>query len=162
MFCVKCGCKLIEKPLEHEGIIPYCPNCNEYRFKMFNTAVSMIILSPDQKQTLLIKQYHQDAYILCAGYVNHSENLEETLKRELFEELGLEIKTFQYNKSLYFPKSNTLLVNFVVIVNSMDLSNISTWEVDEATWFDLHQANQFIKPNSYAQRFLNHYLKKIA
>lgn len=158
MYCNKCGTKLIDQYLEHEGMIPYCSNCNEYRFKMFNTAVSMIILSPNQDQILLIKQYQKDAYILCAGYVNHSENLEQSLQRELDEELGLHALSYHYNKSLYFPKSNTLLVNFVVIVDSMDLSKMSTWEVDEATWFSFKEAKANIKPNSYAQQFLNHFL----
>ena len=40
--CPECGAKLIELELEHEGLVPYCENCKEYRFPMFNTAVSMI------------------------------------------------------------------------------------------------------------------------
>ncbi len=159
MFCIKCGFKLIEKELEHEGIIPYCTNCQEYRFKMFNTAVSMIVVSKQQNQLLLIKQYQKDDYILCAGYVNHQETLEHALARELKEELGLNMKAYRFMKSLYFPKSNSLLVNFAVLVEDDDLSNISTWEVDEACWFSFDEAKRNVKANSYAQQFLNYFLE---
>ena len=29
-FCPECGAKLVEKPLEGEGIIPFCPVCNDF------------------------------------------------------------------------------------------------------------------------------------
>ena len=56
-FCIKCGTKLIEKYLEHEGNVPFCQNCNEYRFKQFNVAVSMVVLNKEMNKTLFIEQY---------------------------------------------------------------------------------------------------------
>ena len=48
--CFECGTALIEKELEEEGIVPYCPKCQQYRFPMYNVAVSMIVDSfPDFK-----------------------------------------------------------------------------------------------------------------
>lgn len=42
--CFECGTALIEKELEEEGIVPYCPKCQQYRFPMYNVAVSMIVV----------------------------------------------------------------------------------------------------------------------
>ena len=36
--CFECGTALIEKELEEEGIVPYCPKCQQYRFPMYNVA----------------------------------------------------------------------------------------------------------------------------
>ena len=69
-YCVECGTKLIYKELENEGMIPYCEKCHEYRFPIFSSAVSMIILNPDKNKILLIKQYGKPSYILVAGYIN--------------------------------------------------------------------------------------------
>ena len=41
--CFECGTALIEKELEEEGIVPYCPKCQQYRFPMYNVAVSMTV-----------------------------------------------------------------------------------------------------------------------
>ena len=49
-YCVECGTKLIYKELENEGMIPYCEKCHEYRFPIFSSAVSMIILNPDKSK----------------------------------------------------------------------------------------------------------------
>lgn len=41
--CYECGAELTEKELEGEGIVPYCPQCQQYRFPMYNVAVSMVV-----------------------------------------------------------------------------------------------------------------------
>ena len=46
-YCHECGSKLTEKELENEGIIPFCPKCNQYRFPMYNVAVSMIVINDE-------------------------------------------------------------------------------------------------------------------
>ena len=44
-YCQECGTALTEKYLENEGMIPFCPKCNQYRFPMYNVAVSMIVVN---------------------------------------------------------------------------------------------------------------------
>ena len=46
-YCYECGTKLTEKFLENEGMIPYCETCQEFRFPIFSTAVSMEIFNPE-------------------------------------------------------------------------------------------------------------------
>lgn len=162
-FCSKCGNKLMLKECFNcgisEGFIPFCPNCNEFRFPTFNSAVSMVIYNKDYSKTLLIKQYGKDQNILVAGYVNKSENLETTLKREIKEEVGLTVLSYQYNESKYYEKSNTLICNFIVQTESEDLH--LTKEVDSAHWFNIKEAKEAVLKNSFAEYFLNQSINKI-
>ena len=66
--CFECGTALIEKELEEEGIVPYCPKCQQYRFPMYNVAVSMIVVDEETGKILLIQQYGRPSYILVAAY----------------------------------------------------------------------------------------------
>jgi NAD+ diphosphatase len=156
---MECGTELEGKHLENEGMIPYCNSCEGYRFPVFNTAVSMIILNKEQNKILLIKQYGGADYILCAGYVNKGENAEQAAVREIAEELGLQTVESRYNKSEYFEKNNTLMLNFSCIVANECLDGI-TDEVDQAEWFSIEDAQANIKKGSLAQRFLEGYLEK--
>ena len=88
--CFECGTALIEKELEEEGIVPYCPKCQQYRFPMYNVAVSMIVVDEETGKILLIQQYGKLSYILVAGYVNRGEAEEHAVVREVREETGLE------------------------------------------------------------------------
>ena len=87
-FCSACGNALIMKKHEHEGCIPYCTTCQKYIFPQFNTAVSLVVLSPDEKQILLIQQYGKQRNVLVAGYVNQKESVEDAVCREMQEEIG--------------------------------------------------------------------------
>lgn len=158
-YCMACGTKLITKHLENEGEIPYCESCGEFRFPVFSTAVSMIVLNPTKDKILLIKQYGRDAYILVAGYVNKGEDAESTVCREIKEELGLTVTEYHFNRSRYFSPSNTLMLNFTVVVDA-ELPNTND-EVDACKWFSFDEARENIMENSLAKEFLVGYLDKI-
>ena len=87
-YCMECGTKLTERFLKNEGMVPFCEQCNAYRFPVFSVAVSMEVLHPDKDKVLLIKQYGKDRYILVAGYINKGESAEHTVVREVREEIG--------------------------------------------------------------------------
>ncbi len=156
-YCYECGTKLVLKECynckEFEGMIPYCEKCKEYRFPMFNIAVSMVVFNKECSKILLIKQYHRDANILVAGYVSKGENLGEALKRELHEEVKLTLHDYKFNDSKYFEKSNSLLCNFIVRVEDENFSLNS--EVDSAHWFDIKTAKEEVLHNSLASYFLD-------
>lgn len=157
-YCNECGTKLTEKEKENEGFFSYCETCEEFRFPVFNTAVSMIVYHPSLTKILLIQQYGRPFHILVAGYVDKGESLEQALVREVKEEIGLDIISYKYNKSEYFDKSNTVICNFSCVAKSDDLSKVSPWEVDDAQWYDVEDILNIVKPDSLAKRFLQHHL----
>ena len=97
--CFECGTALIEKELEEEGVVPYCPKCQQYRFPMYNVAVSMIVVDEETGKILLIQQYGKPSYILVAGYVNRGEAEEHAVVREVREETGLEVEHLRFNRT---------------------------------------------------------------
>ena len=145
-YCEKCGTLLIEKELEHEGIVPFCPSCGEYRFPMYNVAVSMIVLNEENGKLLLIRQYGKDYFRLVAGYVNRTEALEHAVLRELKEETGMTARRIRFNRTSFFEPSNTLMCNFTVFVK------------DDSEWFSPNEAARNVRPETLAGRFLNAYL----
>ena len=80
-------------------MVPYCDHCGQYRFPVFNTAVSMIVTNEDQSKIILIRQYGKPHYILVAGYVNKGEDAEDAAVREVKEEMGLDVIKARFNHS---------------------------------------------------------------
>ncbi len=157
-YCYECGTLLELKELEGEGLIPYCKGCEQYRFPIFSTAVSMIVENPSQNKILLIQQYGTENNVLVAGYVNKGESAENAVIREVREETGLTVQSLRFNKSEYFPKTNTLMLNFSCVVDSENLDGLSEKEIDKAQWFSVDEAAENIMPNSLAKRFLLNFL----
>ena len=152
-YCMECGTLLHPKPHGDEGLVPYCESCGAFRHPVFNTAVSLLVMDETKEHIILIRQYGRPHYILVAGYVNQGEDAEDAARRELMEELGLTAKSVTFNRSRYFPPSNTLMLNFTVTVDCTEAH--PNEEVDDWRWFTIPEARGAIKPNSLAGAFLN-------
>ena len=156
-FCTECGEKLELRYHESEGKeLPYCPRCGAFRYPVFNTAVSMIVLSRDKSRLILIQQYGKPWNVLCAGYVNCGEDAEDAVAREVREELGLTVETLRFNPSRYYPRTNTLMLNFTVTVK--DEAPKTNYEVQNCRWFTPEEARENIRHGTLAEAFLLGYL----
>lgn len=159
MYCEVCGTKLEEQNLEHEGIVPYCPCCKAFRFKKFNVAVSMVVVNSEKNQVLLIEQYGKKRYILVAGYVNCGESAEEACRRELAEEVSLKVQSLIFQKTKYFEKTNTLMINYIAIVENEEVT--PNHEVDDYAWFSIEDGKTHIAKGSLAEEFYLMFYEKV-
>lgn len=159
-FCIECGAELIMKEDGNEGMVPFCPSCNAFRYPQYNVAVSMITRDKKTGKILLIKQYGRDTYILVAGYVNRGEAAEHAVVREVKEETGLTVSEIRFNRTSFFERSNTLMCNFTAWVEDAEELNTNE-EVDSCSWFTPEEARKNIRPNSLAEEFLLAYLNEI-
>lgn len=156
-FCHECGTKLTQKELENEGMVPFCPKCEAFRFPMYNVAVSMIVINKQTNKILLIKQYGKDYYVLVAGYVNRTEQLEHAVAREIKEETGMNVSSIKFNRTSFYEPSNVLMCNFTAFVEN-DSDFCPNEEIDDYSWFTYEEARKYIRENSLAAYFLNTYL----
>ena len=158
-YCRECGTKLVPRELENEGIVPYCPECGQYRFPQYNVAVSMIVVNEEKDEILLIQQYGRPSYILVAGYVSRGEALEDAVVREVREETGMTVSRVKFNRTQFFEKSDTLMCNFTAFVK--DASELDpNYEIDACKWFTRDEARANIRPDSLAEWFLVSYLEE--
>ena len=157
-YCPDCGTKLQLKyhPRERKEL-PFCEGCERYKYPQYNTAVSMIVTDESGEQILLIRQYGGTECILTAGYVNLGESAENAAAREIKEELDLEVVSLCFNRSSYFARSNTLMLNFTAVVK--DLAARPNEEIDSWVICSRKEAKQLIRHGSLAEQFLLGWLK---
>lgn len=156
-FCPHCGTKLELREQPEDGPEPWCPKCGTWRYPSFSSACSMIVLSPEGDDVLLIDQYGKKG-ILVAGYVLQGQDLETTVRREVSEEVGLRLESIEFNASKFFAPSNTLMVNFVCRSASREVS--SDREVDSWRWVARDHVVDSMLPGSLAQDFVRTYLER--
>ena len=133
-YCMECGTKLELRHLENEGEIPFCSQCNQFRFPIFNTAVSMICIDVKNQKILLIKQYGRPDYILVAGYISRGEDAEAAVKREVFEETGVHIKDITYYKSQPWGYDGNVLMGFFAKLDGNRKITMDEDELSVAEW----------------------------
>lgn len=152
-FCKDCGKPLIEKLIQDEGMIPFCESCNNYHFDTQNVCVLVVVIN-EHNEIALIKQHYvtQEYFIGVAGYIKVGETAEETVKREVKEEIGLEVNELTYLSSHFYQKKDMLMLGFLAHVNKKDFT--INHEVNEAKWFTYNEALQALREGSIIKKLV--------
>lgn len=131
-FCGRCGHLM---SADHKERMLFCPQCRNMVYPRISPAVIVGILNGDK---ILMSKYAGRAYAnyaLIAGFVEVGENLEQTVKREVMEEVGLKVKNIRYYKSQPWAFSGSLLMGFFCDLDGSDQITLDTSELAEAGWF---------------------------
>ncbi len=131
-FCGKCGSPM--KPKADERAIA-CTSCNNLAFPKISPAVITAILCGDKILLARNASFTNNRFALIAGYVDVGETLEQAVRREIKEEVGLEIKKLHYYKSQPWPMSGSLMVGFIAEADDQQPIMIDNIEIVEAGWF---------------------------
>ena len=75
-------------------------------------------------------------YALIAGFTEIGETAEETVMREVQEEVGLKVKNIHYYKSQPWSFTDTLLMGFFCELDGEDGITLDTDELAMAEWFE--------------------------
>ena len=136
-FCGHCGQPLLHS--EKERML-YCPECGLMEYPKISPAVIVGILNKDK---LLMSKYAGRTtahYALIAGFAEIGETIEETVRREVYEEVGLRVKNLRYYKSQPWSFSGTLLFGFFAELDGDDTITLDTSELATAGWFTREEA----------------------
>lgn len=160
MYCINCGEKTTLMYYHGEGLVPYCKNCEAYRFPQFATAVSMVVVNREKNKVLLAKHKGQDDYILFAGYIKQGETAEKAVTREFKEETKLNTVKFKFMSSRYHEPKNVLMLNFLIMAENGE-PVIDNDEIESVQWFDVDEALKNVRDQSTAQYFLKNAINEI-
>ena len=114
----------------------YCESCHNMEFPKICPAVIIGVTDGDK---ILMSKYAgrtYKKYALLAGFTEIGETLEETVQREVMEEVGLKVKNIRYYKSQPWSFSDTLLMGFFCDLDGEEEINLDREELAMAEWFD--------------------------
>lgn len=153
-YCPHCGKKLIKKEIGDEGLIPYCETCRVPLWDMFTTCIICAVVNEYEEIALLRQNYVSTTnYVCVAGVMKLGESAEETARREVKEEIGLDVETLEFVQSYPYEKKKMLMLGFHATVKKADF-HISG-EVDSVEWFPLSTAPGQLRPGSIAWQLVN-------
>lgn len=132
-FCGRCGTKTIH---DHKERMLRCPECGNLIYPKIAPAVIVAVTNEDK---ILLTKYARtreyQKYALIAGFVEIGETIEETVKREVQEEVGLKIKNLTYYKSQPWGYDSNILMGYFAELDGDDKITMDTEELSKAQWF---------------------------
>jgi len=130
-FCGTCGSPTKTHELERAMV---CASCNVSFYPRINPCV--IVLVSRGEELLLAKhaRARSDFYSCLAGFIEAGETPEQTVVREVKEEVGIDVDNVRYIKSQSWPFPSQLMLGFFADYKSGDLQE-DKQEIEEAAWF---------------------------
>lgn len=146
-----------KKEIGDEGLIPYCNNCQTPLWDMFTTSIICAVVNEYNEIVLLRQEYVSTTKHVCvAGIMQLGESAEETVKREVKEELGLDVLRLQYIRSYVYEKKEMLMLGFKVEVKKAEFQ--LSQEVDAAEWVAYENALDKLREGSIAWQLVKEVL----
>ena len=132
-FCGCCGGAMERDKVERAM---RCPSCGQIVYPRINPAVLAAVRHRDK---LLLTHYanrpNATRYALVAGFTEIGETLEDTVRREVMEEVHLPIKNIRYHGSQPWGFAGNIMVGFWADLDSEDETVIlDRSELDEGVW----------------------------
>lgn len=130
-FCGRCGTKTVLKEGERSRV---CPSCAQLHYPRIAPAVMVLVRRG--REFLLARSPHfpPGMYSALAGFTEPGETLEQTITREVEEEVGLEVKNIRYFASQPWPFPHSLMIAFHADYAAGELTPDES-EIEAAAWF---------------------------
>lgn len=166
-FCSACAAPL---RLEASGHRARCsnPQCGIEHFPRTDPAVIMIV--SDGERCLLGRgpQWPEGRFSTLAGFVEPGETLEDAVRREVFEETGVQVGECDYHSSQPWPFPASLMLGFTARATSSAI--VLGSELAQAHWFSADELVEGIScgalgvssPLSVSYRLIEHWLRQNA
>ena len=130
-FCGVCGAKTVHDDKER---MMRCPGCGNMIVPRINPAVITGVTDGDR---ILLTKYAGRGYAhyaLIAGFTEIGETLEQTVQREVLEEVGLKVKNIRYYKSQPWGIDGNILMGFFCDLDGDDTVRLDENELALAQW----------------------------
>jgi NAD+ diphosphatase len=160
-FCGACGTRMERVDAGHAH---HCPACGREVFPRTDPAVIVLVTSGERCILGRSARFVTGMYSTLAGFVEASESLEQTLAREVMEEVGVEIARGVYRSSQPWPFPQSLMLGFRAQALTETI-RIDPEEIEDARWFtraelldEEHRPVRLPGPDSIARYLIEDWL----
>jgi NAD+ diphosphatase len=156
-FCGRCGSLTVRSEKERCML---CLKCGLPTYPRIAPAI--IVLVRRGKQALLARnaKFPGAFYSTLAGFSEIGESLEETLVREVREEVGIGVNDIRYFGSQPWPFPHSLMLGFTATWLDGEIK-IDGEEIADAQWFSADALPEIPPPISIARRLIDAWVAEV-
>ncbi|KAJ4910796.1 hypothetical protein Rs2_05417 [Raphanus sativus] len=152
-FCGSCGGSTVPK---EAGRRKQCSNeaCKKRVYPRVDPVVIMLVIDRENDRALLSRQarFVPRMWSCLAGFIEPGESLEEAVRRETWEETGIEVGEVVYHSSQPWPVGPSsmpcqLMLGFFAFAKTLEI-NVDKEELEDAQW---HSREEVKKAVAFAE-----------
>ncbi|MEM7099761.1 MAG: NAD(+) diphosphatase [Pseudomonadota bacterium] len=130
-FCGRCGAQMQDHPADRAK---QCPQCQLISYPRLSPSIIVLVTKGDEMLLARNANWPNGMYSTLAGFVEPGESIEQTVHREVEEEVGLKVSNLKYFGSQSWPFPNSLMLGFHAEYAGGDIVCQES-EIADAQWF---------------------------
>ncbi|CAN5160925.1 NAD(+) diphosphatase [soil metagenome] len=155
-FCGRDGTETLPGPTE---LAKQCPRCGLVFYPRLSPAVIVLVGRGDELLLARSPGFPPGMYSVLAGFVEPGESIEETIKREIREEVGIEVGSLRYFGSQPWPFPNSLMIGFVADYAGGELK-ADLVEIEDADWYSVDDLPELPPKVSIARAMIEEFVSQ--
>ncbi|WP_438432411.1 NAD(+) diphosphatase [Gorillibacterium sp. sgz500922] len=150
-FCGTCGSPTVPSGKDYAMT---CPACGSSSYPRLAPAMIVAILKGNKILLAHHKRFPAGRFGLISGFAEPGETLEDCVRREVREEIGIEVSGLRYFGSQPWPFPHSLMIGFLAVWQSGEIA-VDNEEILEADWFEADGLPDIPPPASIARKMID-------
>jgi len=150
-FCGRCGTATEDKTEERAKI---CPACGHVVYPRVSPAMMVLVTRGSELLLARANRFPGAMFSALAGFVESGESLEDCIRREVREEVGIEVERLTYFASQSWPFPHSLMIAFNAEYSSGEPRPCDP-EIAEVKWFSVDALPQLPGPVSISRHLID-------
>jgi NAD+ diphosphatase len=155
-FCGRCGSRLEAKGDERAKA---CVQCGLLSYPEISPAIIVAVIKDSKILLARSPRFKTVFYSVLAGFVEPGETFEQCVRREVKEEVGIDVKNIRYFASQSWPFPHTLMVGFTADCAGGEIT-IDNVEITDAQWFGADDLPVIPRAGTIAHRLIDWFAEK--
>ena len=159
LFCGRCGARNQIQAYERSK---KCPECGLVTYPRLSPAIIVRVTRQDESGSYILlargPRHRPGMYSVLAGFVEPGETLEDCVRREVQEEVGVDVTDIRYFGSQPWPFPDSLMIAFTAVTHQTDLT-LQKEEIEDAGWFTAGNLPDIPPPMSIAHALITDFAR---
>lgn len=156
-FCGQCG-NAMEITAKPQDFAVICSTCGHIEYPRISPAIIVSVIKDRQILLAHSTRFPAGRYSVLAGFVEPGEKLEDCVRREIREEVGIEVKNIQYFGSQPWPFPDSLMIAFTAQYASGEIA-VDHNEIAAAGWFSAAELPDIPAKGSISRQLIDAFVK---
>ena len=155
-FCGRCG-EHFEYSHKERAMI--CPSCGNVVYPKIAPAVIVGILNSSGDKIVMTRYAGREykGHALVAGFCEIGETAEDTVRREVLEEVGLHVRNIRYYKSQPWGFDSNLLFGYYCTADEDEPIHMDDGELAKAVWVSRDEIGEEERNLSLTAEMIMHF-----